>query len=114
MINLFKRKGKFEIVKNSSGEFYFRLKASNGQVILLSESYKTTQGCQKGINSVKENAQFEENFDIRISKDNKRYFVLKAINGEIIGKSEMYNTIAATINGIESVQFNSQSDVIES
>jgi uncharacterized protein YegP (UPF0339 family) len=104
MFNIFKRNGKFEIVKNSAGEFYFRLKSSNGQVILLSESYKTLQGCQKGINSVRENSKFEQNFDIKISKNNQRYFVLKAVNGEIIGTSEMYQSITSTINGIQSVQ----------
>ena len=32
--------GKFEIYEDKSGEFRFRLKASNGQIILASEGYK--------------------------------------------------------------------------
>ena len=33
-------KGKYEVSLNSKGEYYFRLKASNGEIILVSESYK--------------------------------------------------------------------------
>jgi uncharacterized protein YegP (UPF0339 family) len=107
MIDLIKKiigKGKFEICLNKKEEYYFKLKASNGEIILMSESYKTKEGCCNGIESVWENSQLEQNFDIRISNDKKRYFVLKAKNGEIIGKSETYNSLANTIKGIESVK----------
>lgn len=97
-------KGKYEIATNRANEFYFRLKASNGEIILSSESYKTKQGCENGIESVRENCIDESNFDIRVSKDRKRYFVLKAQNGETIGRSETYNSLANTINGINSVK----------
>jgi len=97
-------KGKYEIAINKVGEFYFRLKAPNGEIILSSESYKTKQGCENGIQSVRENCIDESNFDVRVSRDKKRYFVLKAQNGEIIGKSETYNSLANTINGINSVK----------
>jgi uncharacterized protein YegP (UPF0339 family) len=49
--------GKFEIYKDSSGGFRFRLKAGNGEVIATGESYKTKAAAQKGIESVKNNAQ---------------------------------------------------------
>lgn len=49
--------GKFEIYKDSSGGFRFRLKAGNGEVIATGESYKTKAAAQKGIDSVKNNAQ---------------------------------------------------------
>jgi uncharacterized protein YegP (UPF0339 family) len=113
MITLFKRKGKFEILKDRSGQFYFRLKSSNGQIILISESYKNLQGCENGIESVRINGEFEKNYDIRLSKDNKRYFVLKAVNGEIIGKGETYESLQSLIGGIKSCQFNSKTTVIQ-
>ena len=47
---------KFEIYADKSGEFRFRLKAKNGEIILASEGYKTKSGCKNGINSVKKNA----------------------------------------------------------
>lgn len=47
---------KFEIYRDKANEFRFRLTASNGQVIAVSESYKAKQGCKNGILSVKKNA----------------------------------------------------------
>lgn len=106
-------KGKFEVSLNSKNEYYFKLKASNGEIVLVSESYKNRQGCDNGIQAVRENALLEENFDIRLSNDKKRYFVLKAKNGEIIGTSETYNSLSNVINGIESVKKNSQTQEVK-
>ncbi len=47
---------KFEIYADKAGEFRFRLKATNGQIIATSEGYKTLANCEKGIESVKKNA----------------------------------------------------------
>ena len=47
---------KFEIYKDKAGEFRFRLKATNGQVIATSEGYKAMKSCTNGIESVKKNA----------------------------------------------------------
>lgn len=47
---------KFELYEDKAGEFRFRLKARNGEVIATSEGYKTKAGCQNGIESVKKNA----------------------------------------------------------
>jgi hypothetical protein len=106
-------KGKYEVSLNSKGEYYFRLKASNGEIILVSESYKNRQGCDNGIQSVRENSLLEENFDIRLSNDKKRYFVLKAKNGEIIATSETYNSLANVLNGINSVKKNGQTQYVK-
>ena len=45
--------GKFEIYKDKAGEFRFRLKAANGEIIAASEGYSSKQGAQAGIDSVK-------------------------------------------------------------
>ena len=47
---------KFEVYADKAGEFRFRLKASNGQVIAVSEGYKAPNSCLNGIESVKKNA----------------------------------------------------------
>ena len=47
---------KFEIYTDKAGEFRFRLKATNGQIIAVSEGYKAMASCQNGIESVKKNA----------------------------------------------------------
>ena len=50
---------KFEIYEDKSGEFRFRLKARNGQIIGVSEGYKSKASCVNGVESVKENAAVE-------------------------------------------------------
>lgn len=50
---------KFEIYKDKAGEFRFRLKARNGEIILVSEGYKAKASCLNGIESVKNNADSE-------------------------------------------------------
>ena len=47
---------KFEVYADKAGEFRFRLKASNGQIIAVSEGYKALKSCMNGIASVKKNA----------------------------------------------------------
>ncbi len=47
---------KFEIYNDKAGEFRFRLKATNGQVIAVSEGYTALASCENGIESVKKNA----------------------------------------------------------
>ncbi|WP_313805951.1 YegP family protein [Flavobacterium sp.] len=98
--------GSFLITKRSNGEFQFVLKAGNGQVILASEGYTTKAACENGIESVKKNSQDDARFDRLESKNGKPYFNLKATNGQIIGNSEMYESVSARENGIESVKKN--------
>ena len=47
---------KFEVYKDKAGEFRFRLTASNGQTIAVSEGYTAHANCLNGVESVKENA----------------------------------------------------------
>lgn len=47
---------KFEVYIDKSGDFRFRLKAKNGQIIGTGEAYKSKASCQNGIASVKKNA----------------------------------------------------------
>ena len=47
---------KFEIYKDKAGEFRFRLKAKNGEIIAASEGYVKKDSCKNGIESVKKNA----------------------------------------------------------
>lgn len=98
--------GTFLISKRKNDEFQFVLKAGNGQVILSSEGYSTKAACENGIESVRKNSQVPERFDKLESKSGKPYFNLKATNGQIIGNSEMYESVVARDNGIESVTKN--------
>lgn len=48
--------GKFEIYQSSNGEYRFRLKAGNGEIIAVSEGYKSKASAKNGIESVQTNA----------------------------------------------------------
>ena len=47
---------KYELYKDKAGEFRFRLKASNGEIIGKSEGYKAKASAKKGIASIANNA----------------------------------------------------------
>ena len=51
--------GKFEIFKDKAGKFRFRLKASNGEIILSSQGYAFRSGCRNGIASVRKNGEIQ-------------------------------------------------------
>ena len=51
---------KFEMYQDKAGQYRFRLKARNGQIIATSEGYVTKVNCENGIQSVKKNAEEAE------------------------------------------------------
>ena len=98
--------GKFTISKRKNGEYQFNLKAGNGEIILTSEGYTTKANSHKGIESVRINSQDDSRYDRRVAVNEKDYFVLKARNGEIIGKSQYYSSKSSMEIGISSVKTN--------
>lgn len=94
------------VLKRSGEQFMFNLKAGNGEVVLTSERYAAKEGARNGIASVQTNSPRDERYERKTSTSGQPYFVLKAANGEIIGRSEMYSSTSAMENGIESVKRN--------
>ncbi len=106
--------GKFVITVRKNGEFQFNLKASNGQVILTSEGYNTKTACLNGVESVKKNAAIEDRYEIKVAKNGKPFFNLKASNGQVIGASQMYASERTMKLGIASVAKNApEAPVVE-
>ncbi len=98
--------GKFEIKRAKDGQFYFHLKAGNGEVILASEMYKAKPSAHNGIESVKKNSVVDGRYERKTSAKGQPYFVLKAGNHEVIGQSQMYHSESARDEGIRSVKRN--------
>ena len=98
--------GKFELKVSKNGKYHFNLLAGNGQIILSSEMYESKSAAENGIASVSKNAGDEGRFERRESTKGDPYFVIKAGNGQEIGRSEMYSSKASMENGIESVMKN--------
>ena len=119
--------GKFVMKTNEKGS-RFVLKAGNGEIIGISETYSNESACKNGIESVRKNAVaagledqtvegFETvtnpKFEIYVDKAGEFRFRLKARNGEIIAVSEGYVTKANCEKGIASVQKNAPDAAIE-
>lgn len=95
---------KYVVESGKDGRLYFRLQAENGEPILASEGYELKAGWENGIESVRENASLAARYERKTSVNGKPFFVLKAANGEQIGKSEIYESKASRESGILAVK----------
>lgn len=105
--------GKFEIKKAKNDQFYFHLKAGNGEIILSSEMYVAKSSAENGIASVKKNAPDDGRYERKETKNGQFMFNLKAANHEVIGTSESYTTATARDHGIESVKTNAPGAAVD-
>ena len=119
--------GKF-VIRDTKTGVKFDLKASNGEVILTSEVYKSEKSCRNGVASVAKNAavatiedqtvegyepQKCPKFEIYTDKAGETRFRLKAKNGQNIGSSEGYKSMKSCRNGIASVVKNAPEAAVE-
>lgn len=118
--------GKF-LIKALRAGFSFVLKSSSGEVLAVSEIYKSAESCAKGIEAVRKNASAEiedqtqesvgkvslPKFEIYVDKVGEFRFRLKAKNGEPIAASEGYKTKAACLLAIEAVKRNASTEYVE-
>ena len=117
--------GKF-VIKQSASGYRFVLKAGNGEIIGVSETYSTKGACENGIESVRANAPAatledqtaqgqEKNpkFELYLDKAKEYRFRLRARNGENILASEGYAQKASCLNGIDSVRKNAPVSPVE-
>ena len=108
---------KFQIYKDNSGKYRFRLRADNNKIIAIGEAYEQYTSCLNGIKSIQKNskAPIEDTtvggqrfsnpkFQVYKDIDGKFRFRLSARNGEIIAdSSEGYETKDACLNSINVV-----------
>jgi uncharacterized protein YegP (UPF0339 family)/uncharacterized surface protein with fasciclin (FAS1) repeats len=129
MPELAKVTGVFEVFVDAAGRLRFHLKAANGQIIAVSQSYGTKESALKGIASIKKNAPIAKAadfttaepmpesthrggivqdpvFEIQCNAPDKFRFHLKAANGEIIAVSQSYLTRQSAEKGVASVKKN--------
>lgn len=105
--------GYYVLSKNASNLFHFVLKADNHEIILTSETYNSKSGAENGIKSCQENSPNESRYKRETSKASQPYFNLTATNGQIIGTSQMYQTVSGRDNGIASCKVNGPTKVIK-
>jgi|SRR5690554_158398 len=103
---------KYQIKKTINNQYRWVLKATNGETLITSETYTTKQNCLNGIASSKVSVS-DKNFERKSSISGQPYFNQVANNYQVLGTSEMYSSIAARDNGIESVKRNAPTATIE-
>ncbi len=114
---------KFQIYRDHSEKFRFRLRAENNEIIVTGEAYEQHAGCIKGIKSVQKNCASEiEDMTTDKRIPNPKYqvftdekgefrFHLNASNGEIVAQSESYKTKEGCLNGIEAVKSSCNAEI---
>lgn len=88
-------------ISRTSGQYWYHLRADNGEIVQSGEGYTSKASCENGIQSVKANCQpqcFESFFNA-----GQYGFNHVASNGEIIGRSEKYTTAQARDHGLQVV-----------
>ncbi len=104
---------KFELKKSKNDKFFFKLLATNGQTVLMSEMYESKASALAGIASVRKNALQDARYTRLDAKDGSPYFTLKAGNHQVIGQSEMYSSASSRDGGIASVKNNGAGAVLD-
>lgn len=98
--------GWYELSKSIDGQFCFSLKAANGEVILISELYRSRRGAEEGIASVRVSSQHDERYARRTGSNGQFFFNLKGSNHRVIATSQIYNSATACEAGLLSVRRN--------
>lgn len=95
--------GKYEVYPEA-GNFKFRLKASNGEILAVSFPYSTEKGAISGIETFKRNVKTGV-FEVYTDKNNYSQFVLmNSVGARIIIVGEFYNNYAQAESAIDSVK----------
>jgi uncharacterized protein YegP (UPF0339 family) len=97
------RAGRFETFTGKDGQHYFHLLAANGEKVLQSEGYVSTEGAANGLDSVRFNGQIESSYQLLQAADGQWYFNLLAGNYQVIGTSELYVSKSNAERGLATV-----------
>ncbi|MFP4478491.1 MAG: DUF1508 domain-containing protein [Candidatus Izemoplasmatales bacterium] len=105
-------KGKYEIYKED--DLYFvRLKASNSQVLFVSQGYASKASAKNGLNTI-QNAIKEKNFTIEKDKQDRFQFNLHSANGQMILTGESYPVKSTCVSAAHSVvKFGLKAPIVE-
>ena len=103
-------KGKYEIVQDATG-FKYYLKASNGETLIVSESYTSLLGCKNAIKRLKENTLTAT---IKVEEDKNHNFQFHVVKGtRVVAHSANYNTKISAQNASKAFSKYVNTDVIK-
>ncbi|MAT39266.1 MAG: hypothetical protein CL946_06655 [Ectothiorhodospiraceae bacterium] len=95
---------KWDLRKSRNGQYYFTLKAGNSEIILTSPRFDNKHDAVEGIKSAADNAPYASRYERFTTTTNHPIFMLKTVNGRILGTSELYDTESERDSGIDAVR----------
>jgi uncharacterized protein YegP (UPF0339 family) len=104
--------GWFVLTDTGDPQYFFVLKAINGETILSSGIYKSMSAALQGISIVQACCRLDQCYENRVSARGSLYFVLKNGHGQIIGTSQLYASIFAQDIGRSMVKLSGHTPVI--
>ncbi len=104
--------GKWVIREKGEGEFIAFLHASNGEIMLTSESYSSPEGAKKGIATIKKSVA-GDGFQLYCDKNSNYYYKLKNAQNRFLCLGETYPTKAACLSAINSVRNFADAPIVE-
>jgi uncharacterized protein len=95
---------KYLIKRSINSQYYWVLHSVNGEALIKSEMYTTKDACKNGIASSKI-CIADSNFQRKTSSNGWQYYFNQTANNyQVLGTSEMYNSVQARDNGINAVK----------
>jgi uncharacterized protein YegP (UPF0339 family) len=94
---------RFEVFQGKDSKFYFRFRAQNGEIVLQSQGYSTRSAAKRGMLSVRTNGETSSAYELLAAwgkLGSEHYFRLKAGNGQIIARGEVYASRAGAEKGV--------------
>jgi uncharacterized protein YegP (UPF0339 family) len=83
---------RFQVFRGLDGQYYFHLRAGNGEIVLQSEGYTRKASALDGTASVSNWGADSSRYTVKDAANGQAYFVVTASNGQVVGVSETYDS----------------------
>jgi len=91
---------RYEIRDSKDDRYYWTLQGNNNETLLTSETYNTKEAANNGTESARKNTPYDERYVRKTASNGQFFFVLRAVNNETLGTSEMYTAASGRDSGI--------------
>ena len=95
--------GKYEVFPEA-GFYKYRLKANNGEILLVSSSYKTREGAHNGIATLRKNVKDGSKRVVTDKNGFSQFRISTANDGRLVVAGEIYPTLLSAQNALASVE----------
>ncbi len=95
--------GKYEIYPEA-GMFKFRLKASNGEILIVSNAYTSIDGAKAGIDTMKKNIKIDNSKIITDKNNFSQFRFLTANSARVVVSGEYYNNLNSASSALDSTK----------